>query len=51
MTLDSPATYFHVFFMIISMPNLLLIAGMVVLFAAALLVPFPHPGADRGRRP
>jgi hypothetical protein len=40
--MDSPATYFHWGFILISMPNLLVIVGMVVLFAIALVVPFPH---------
>ena len=40
--MDSPATYFHWGFILISMPNLLVIAGMVVLFAIALVAAFPH---------
>jgi len=48
--LDTPATYFHVGFIVISLPNLLLIAGMVLLFAAALFAPFPHSGSSRRRR-
>ncbi len=45
--MDTPATYFHWGFILISVPNLLVIAGMVVLFAIALVVPFPHgEGAD-----
>ena len=40
--LDSPASYFHWGFILISMPNLLVILGMIVLFAVALIVPFPH---------
>ena len=40
--MDSPAGYFHWGFILISLPNLLVIAGMVVLFAVALIVPFPH---------
>jgi hypothetical protein len=49
--MDSPASYFQWGFILISMPNLLVIAGMIVLFAMALIVPFPHgkEGAD-GRR-
>jgi hypothetical protein len=42
MSVDTPATYVHLGFIVISLPNLLLIAGMVVLFAAALVLPFPH---------
>lgn len=40
--MDSPTTYFHWGFILISMPNLLVIIGMIVLFAIALVVPFPH---------
>ncbi len=40
--MDIPTTYFHWGFILISMPNLLVIGGMVVLFAIALLAPFPH---------
>jgi hypothetical protein len=48
--MDTPATYFHWGFILISMPNLLVIAGMIVLFAIALVAPFPHPeGGDDGR--
>ena len=47
--MDSPTTYFHWGFILISLPNLLVIAGMVVLFAIALVVPFPHGGKDDGR--
>ena len=49
--MDSPATYFHWGFILISQPNLLVIVGMVVLFGVALIVPFPHGGrSDDGRR-
>jgi hypothetical protein len=40
--MDTPTTYFHWGFILISVPNLLVIAGMVVLFAIALVAPFPH---------
>ena len=40
--MDSPATYFHWGFILISWPNLLVILGMLALFALALVVPFPH---------
>jgi hypothetical protein len=40
--MDSPAGYFHWGFILISVPNLLVIAGMIVVFAIALVVPFPH---------
>jgi hypothetical protein len=42
--MDSPANYLHWNFILISVPNLLVIAGMIVLFALALVVPFPHGG-------
>lgn len=48
--MDSPATYFHWGFILISTPNLLVIIGMIVLFAVALIVPFPHGSeGDDGR--
>jgi hypothetical protein len=40
--MDTPATYVHWLFIDISVPNLLLIALMIVVFAMALLLPFPH---------
>ncbi len=40
--MDAPATYFHWGFILISIPNLLVIGGMIVLFAIALVAPFPH---------
>lgn len=42
--MDSPATYLDWFFIHISLPNLLVIIGMIVLFAVALVAPFPHGG-------
>jgi hypothetical protein len=49
--MDSPTTYFHWGFILISLPNLVLIVGMVALFAVALVAPFPHGGKnDDGRR-
>ena len=39
--MDSPATYLHWGFILISWPNLLVILGMLVLFAIALIAPFP----------
>lgn len=44
--MDSPTTYFHWGFIIISLPNLLVIIGMIVLFAVALVAPFPHGKED-----
>lgn len=42
--MDSPTTYFHWGFILISLPNLLVIIGMIVLFAVAVIAPFPHGG-------
>jgi hypothetical protein len=42
--MDTPATYFHWGFILISVPNLIVIGGMIVLFAIALMAPFPHAG-------
>ncbi len=47
--MDTPATYLHWGFVLISVPNLLMIAGMVVVFVFALLLPFPH-GRTPSRR-
>jgi hypothetical protein len=40
--MDTPATYVHWGFILISVPNLLVIAAMITLFALALVIPFPH---------
>jgi hypothetical protein len=40
--MDTPTTYFHWGFILLSLPNLVVIAGMIVLFAIALVLPFPH---------
>lgn len=42
--MDSPATYFHWGFILISVPNLLVIIAMIILFAVAVVAPFPHGG-------
>ena len=42
--MDSPAGYLHLGFILISIPNLILIGGMIVLFAIALLAPFHGVG-------
>jgi hypothetical protein len=47
--MDSPAGYLQLGFIVISVPNLLLFAGMIVLFVIALFAPFP--GSHRGRSP
>ena len=44
--MDTPATYFHWGFILISVPNLVVIGGMIVLFAIALIAPFPHEKGD-----
>jgi hypothetical protein len=48
--MDSPTSYFSWGFILISLPNLLVIAGMLVLFAIALVVPFPHGGSEEDGR-
>ena len=40
--LNQPGTYLHWSIFEISVANLVVIAVMVVIFAAALLLPFPH---------
>ena len=44
--MDSPAGYLQFWFLVISYPNLLVIGGMLLLFAAALLVPFHGVGSE-----
>lgn len=46
--MDTPATYLSWGFILISIPNLLMIIGMIVLFILALFVPFPHGGEEPG---
>jgi len=49
--MDQPAGYLHWGFILISYPNLILIGIMIVLFVAALLLPFPgHATGDKGRK-
>ena len=48
--MDSPTTYFHWGFILISMPNFLVIVGMILLFAVALIAPFPHGGEKEDGR-
>ena len=43
--MNSPAPYLHWGFILISLPNLGLIAAMVLLFVIALIAPFPHNAA------
>jgi hypothetical protein len=45
--MDAPAPYFHWGFVQISLPNLVVIAVMLLLFVLALVLPFPgHADAD-----
>jgi hypothetical protein len=44
--MDAPATYLQLGFVVISVPNLLVIIGMVLLFIVALIAPFPHHEID-----
>jgi hypothetical protein len=44
---NDPATYLHVGWVSISVPNLIVIVVMFVLFALAIVLPFPK---DPGRR-
>ncbi|HXN00391.1 MAG TPA: hypothetical protein VN973_00705 [Candidatus Dormibacteraeota bacterium] len=39
--MDQPAGYLHWGFILISWPNLIVIGLMVVIFALALILPFP----------
>jgi hypothetical protein len=47
---DSPASYFNWAFISIGYPNLVLMAAMIGVFAAAVLLPFPfgHKAQDPG---
>ena len=44
--LNQPGSYLHWSFIDISLANLVLIAAMVIIFGVALLIKFPHKGAD-----
>lgn len=48
--MDTPAPYLHWYFILISLPNLVLIGVMVALFVAALLAPFPGRGESDRRK-
>jgi len=41
-SVDAPAQYLQWNFILISIPNLLMIVGMVLVFILALLAPFPR---------
>jgi hypothetical protein len=47
--LDTPAGYLHLGFILISYPNLIVIGGMIVLFAIALVAPFHGVGGGGDR--
>lgn len=42
MGMNAPATIVHWGFLFITVPNLIVIAVLMVVFAAALALPFPH---------
>ncbi len=53
--MNQPAPYVHWGFVVLSLPNLVLIGVMLGLFALALVLPFPgrrhrRPAADEERR-
>jgi hypothetical protein len=45
--MDAPASYVHFWFILISVPNLLIIGGMILLFVIALFAPFPRHKASK----
>ena len=47
--MNAPAPYIHWGFILISLPNFVLICVMVVLFVLALIVPFPHHRTEEHR--
>jgi hypothetical protein len=47
--MDSPAGYLHFGIILISYPNLIVIGGMIVLFAIALIAPFHGVGGKADR--
>ena len=50
--MDTPATYLNWNFILISVPNLLMIIGMVGVFVVALFAPFPrHDEAAEAAEP
>lgn len=48
--LNHHASYVHWHFFEMSVPNILVIVAMLIVFFAAILLPFPHPHR-RGPRP
>jgi large-conductance mechanosensitive channel len=47
--MDAPAAYLQWGFILLSLPNLLIIAVMLVLFVIALLAPFPRHREEERR--
>lgn len=47
--MDAPAQYLSWNFVLISIPNIVMIVGMIVLFLLALVAPFPHDESRQGR--
>ncbi len=47
--MDQPAPYVHWGFILISLPNLVLIGVMLLLFIVALVAPFPGHRSSRER--
>ena len=47
--MDAPAQYLSWNFVLISIPNIVMIAGMIVVFLLALLAPFPHEESGQGQ--
>jgi hypothetical protein len=48
--MDAPAPYFHWGFIQISLPNLVVIGVMLLLFVLALLLPFPGHADTHDRK-
>jgi len=46
--LDHPALYLHFWIILISLPNLIVIGLMVLVFLLALVMPFPRKRARQG---
>ncbi len=47
--MDTPASYLHWYFILISLPNLVLIIVMLALFGLALIAPFPGHRKSAGQ--
>ena len=50
-SLDSPAAYLHLGVILISIPNLVVIALMVIVFVLAILLRMPGERSEKGDRP